>query len=274
MICVPRGWRARQVDDALVLAPADASMSATLRYIERRRPVRAIDELMRVDGVPPGFVARTTSAPRWLRTAEGELAVMITCEGAIDGVGVELSYGYVVLDDFYASLTGLALAGTPAIRETVAHVLASDVHVLGWSRRRRYAFAPPVGWHATGDGFFDGCWRRGAACLWAQPALPNQPGLARATLAKLAGGTDRVHARSVSPCESVATTRGLVGEHHRLRLRADDVESHVFFLVDDAFLYAVRVDGDDAVGPALIETIEPIARPRLPVTDAMQFWAE
>lgn len=271
MITVPRGWRANHIADALVLTPPSDSTLGTLRYIEKRRPLRAIDELVRADGMPSGFVARSMSAPRRMLTAEGEHAVLVTCEGRMGGTPAELSFGYVLLDDFYASLTGIALGDPPAMRAVMTQMLVSDVHVLGWSRRRRYSFAPPAGWCATGDTFeHPGT----SARIFVGPALPVQAGLVNATLDKLVGGIDRLPARSMRPRERISTRHGLTGDHHRLRLRGDGVASDVFFLVDDAFMYSVRVDGDAKVGQTLVDTIEPIARPRPPQTDVFRFWAE
>jgi hypothetical protein len=288
MIAAPPGWTAERDEQGLVLLPAQGPADRIIRYVERLRPVRRARELVRAAGVPRGFVTDEVGAPRRLTTREGEPAALVLVAGRLEGRATLLSFGFVFLDDYYARVTGAAAVDARGreLAATVEALVISDTHALGRLRRRRYVYAPPLGWQGTGD-LFDARWYppdypRNAARILVAAATPWTAGLAEASLARLAGGRAAL-AGLADARATLATRRGLVGERLQLRL-TPDLETHVALLRDAAMFYAVRLD-TPAAGAAvnlellhdLVESIEPLAEAQAiqgAELDAAAQWAE
>jgi hypothetical protein len=285
MITPPGGWTVHRRGDELVLAAA--GRRATLRYVERLRPLARIAELVAAARRPAGFHPDGFEPVRTLVTHEGEYASLVFVSGRLGARPVELGYGFVLLDDHYARLTSLAAGeDAAAVRLLVEELLVNDTHLLGRVRRRRYAYASPPGWQPVSDVFATTWYRqepgvRSRICI--APALPRHPGVVARTLAKLIRGIERLRRVEVAPVRTVRTPT-LSGNRWHLRdVAATGLDSHVLFLQDRSFLYPARLDAPPGAHAeldqfeTLVQSIEPIpagARvPRATHTLAAQ-WAE
>jgi hypothetical protein len=262
MITPPDGWIVERTEDGVMLAAPEGPEHGLMRYAERRRPIRRASELARAAHVPAGFAQAAITAPRRLTTSEGEHAALVVRTGTLGDVAVQVFHGCVFLDDYYASLDGVARVGAGMI-ETVEQLLVGDLHLLGRERRRRYLYEPPRGWQGTGDDFVARWYPldhpRNPARIFVNPALPASRELARAIVDKVAAGA------SVA---AFTSRHGLDGEHYQLG------DTHLMFLTDDRFLYGVRADFDVAAGRALVDSIEPVPRPQRGELGGLTFWAE
>jgi hypothetical protein len=258
VITPPPGWTVESSDEGLLVCAPEGAERALLRYIERRRPIAPARELLLNAPMPAGFVIQTTSNPKHVVTAEGEHAAIVTRTGTLAGRGYVLVYGYVFLDDYFASLEGMCV---PELVATVEELVIGDVHLLGRVRRRRFNYAAPHGWSASYD-LFETRWLSpdGLGQLWVNPALPLVPGLVRNML-------DRLDIADHNP-EKFTTTHGLPCERY---LRGDSV---YFFATDQDFLYSVRADHAPHDGAALVESIEPVPRGARASGEGLSHWAD
>jgi hypothetical protein len=263
VITPPPGWTVERAGDGILLCPPEGAERALLRYVERRRPNQRAIDLAEAGPVPTGFMIDATDAPKPKRlvTAEGEHAALVTRIGSLAGHGYVLVYGYVFLDDYFSSLEGMCV---PELVATVEELVLGDVHLLGRVRRRRFNYSPPPGWKPTAD-LFETRWSPpgaidGSACIFVNPALPLLPGLVRGIL-------DRFNAAHITPARFV-TKHGLPGEHYAVG------DLHLFFLIDQDFLYSVRADLDAEEGRALVESIEPVPRTQRASGEGLHYWAD
>lgn len=258
MITPPAGWTVERQGDGILLAPPEGPERALLRYIERRRPNQRAIDLARAGPVPTGFIMGETSAPKRLVTAEGEHAALVVRTGTLHNSAYALVYGYVFLDDYFSSLEGMCV---PELVATVEEMLLGDVHLLGRVRRRRFNYAPPPGWEVDAD-LFETRWRGPdrESCIYVNPALPLLPGLVRGIL-------DRFGAAHITP-ERFTTRNGLAAEHYVIG------DTHLFFCIDQDFLYSVRADRYVDEGRALVDSIEPVPRAQQASGEGLHYWAD
>ncbi len=251
MITPPPGWTAERADDGLLLCPPEGGERALLRYVERRRPIHRALELALAGPSPTGFVFAETSAPKRLVTAEGEHAALVVRTGTLAGRGYVCVYGYVFLDDYFSSLEGLCVPELVAICE---ELVIGDVHLLGRVRRRRFNYAPPPGWSATSDVF---------EAKWLPPEAPANSAVIYVNPALL----DRLDVAEQQP-ERFTSKHGLAGERYT---RGD---THIYFLLDQDFLYSLRADHAPYEARALADSIEPVPRTQRASGEGLHYWAD
>jgi hypothetical protein len=276
MFGIPARWTAVSTTTGTLLTPPGGAAIGSITYLERNRPLAEVDALIAGLGMPAGFVA--AGAPRQVAgvTTEGELTEQVSLTGTLAGVDVELTFGFVLLDDYYAALVGIAhgIANHALIRDTIARLLVLDVHLLGAIRRRWYRHAAPVGWAAERGLFHATFTAPSGARIRLAAAVPAQPGLEAIMLAKTAPGAE------IAPPAAIATVAGLTGQLHRRAHAGHDVL--IAFLDDGRFAYAVRFDGaaagpDRAAFDALVSSIAPVPVPGTPArvrsADLFGHWA-
>lgn len=259
MISIPAGWTATAVAKGLLLTPPGGA-TGSIQYVERKRPLEDVDAMIAALGAPEGFVASGAPARERGATAEGELAELVVTTGVLAGVEVQLCFGFVLLDDYYARLTSIAYgaASHAMIRDTLRALLVGDAHMLGRLRRRWYRYATPPGW-AHARELFAATLTTAGARVALVAALPTQPELESVTLTRLMPDAHRAVPRAMR------TPAGLVGRMYRRA--AGDRLTLVAFLEDAQFAYVARFEGP-AEGPAeadfdaLLTSIRPLAPSR------------
>jgi hypothetical protein len=272
MIAIAAGWTAQRRDDGLVLTRPGG---ATFRYTERLAPLASPRELVRAAGCPRGFVPRAFGATERLVTDEGEYGALVRVSGQVAGDDVELSFGFVFLDDHYAQLVGMATAAAMApdeLHETTRRLTSGDTHILGAVRRRRFLYQAPAGWRSR-DGLFDTTWHhpgypRHAVWMHVNPAVPDQPRLEERTIEKILG-SDLSAAFSAPAPMPVLNRHRLGGRVWHLPAAAtkDRLHQQLAVLRDGTWLYLVRLftaepasAEDTATFAALVDSIEPLPR--------------
>jgi hypothetical protein len=271
MISPAPGWTVVSCDGGLRLEPPEGPQFGVLRYLERVRPIRAMQDVIDSHPVPINWIEHAASPIERLVTDEGEYAAVAWRTGVIDGQPCERSFGVVFADDFYARLTGVCfkVEAFEQFRHHVRDLLRRDCHMLG-VRRRRFVYEPPPGWHGVLGGVFHATWLppespRDSTALLVMPAAPKSPGLGDALLHAVLGGAalDQV----VIAKENITARNCLTG--HVYRLRIGDRETTLAILEDERFTYAIRADSANrdaeaayAALQALVATLEPLPDPQ------------
>jgi hypothetical protein len=253
------------------LRPRADPARAEIRYVERRRPLARVAEL--VERVRLRGWREVDRGPiEALVTDEGEYAAQITLRGTLDGLPVVRSFGFVFFDDFVARLVGLARAPeeAPRLVETVRKLVRLDTHLAGL-RRRRYVYAPPDAalWHGYLMPPFHAyylplTYPSDPSTIAVYPAIPGTgEALVDAVLASGPG----VQRRTLGAPAHLVAASGLSGLWHTLH-----AGQHTWDLVvlgDDRYSYAMmlRTIAQDrerhaAVFQAMARSIEPLPRPR------------
>ena len=254
----------------LIFAPPSGDAGGVIRYDERLRPIASVIDLIKASPPPPGFEPKYADPIQEVVTHEGEYAALAFVEGRMNGAPANLALGFVLLDDYYARVYGVATdaAVLAQIRPIVTELVVHDTHVLGWRRRRRVRYAPPDGWIPQ-QGLFEARWSPAAKAdprtILVGPALPKQLGLADAILAEALGGANPVDVVR-APYVPLATAHGLDGK--RWLLRANGIDSDIVILEDESFVYCARLDTEttdeptkhDVLGP-LVDSIQRIPTP-------------
>jgi len=289
VIAPPQGWSVSSCDGSLVLVPPEGPTLGLLRYLERVRPLRAASAVIAALPAPAGWVERERTPIERLITSEGEYAAFAAISGTIDEQPADRTFGLVFGDDFYARLTGICFdpARFAAFRATVRQLLFLDAHILG-TRRRRFRYTPPAGWHGLAD-LFDATWYpmdhpRRDLVLTVSPAVPLMPGLHEGLIVTTAGTTSIEDGVLIDQPEEIALPLGPHGRRLRLRTRAGR-ETTLVLLEDDVYLYCVRCDCADAhadearrVVDDLLASLEPVPRPGAAGAQAAQImmrsWTE
>jgi hypothetical protein len=288
MITPPDGWWLVRRAGEFVLGPAGSTTPAA-RYRECLRPIGVPIELAAA-GFPPDFSASSIACTRLL-TDEGEHAALVVARGECDARPVELSVGFVILDESYAELRAGPCdpADGPVRRDAITKMIVTDRHFLGPVRRRRFVYEPPAGWHGLG-GRFEATWYphaypRHRASITVGPALPTSAALAEAIVAMVRGDDGVLIGATVD----VGTPRGLIGQMwHLWHAGSPPRATYLTILVDDDFLYPARLDSvgtpeaDLECLHQLLASIEPIPRParrQRPARDderfdALRYWAD
>jgi hypothetical protein len=246
MIAAPAGWTSARHGAAHVYVSPDGPGAASLRYVERLRPLRRATALLAAAGRPAGFEATATSAPIRLATDEGEHAALIVIDGRLAGGPAQLTFGVVALDDHYARLQGLAFGEhIAATRALVEALLRGDRHFLGAVRRRRVVYTPPPGWQGVGDTFtatwFPRDYPRRDQRIYLGPAMPLSQEMVAGTIAAIVGGPAPLEQQVVVESGPAAHPH-LGGERVVLRLPGLETETHVALLADSRFQYLARLD--------------------------------
>ncbi len=283
MVIAPPGWSSQRSGDSRIFLPPQGGDAGAIRYDDRLRPLASGVELSKAAPPPPGFEPLRADAIQEVVTREGEFGVLAFIEGRMNGAPADLALGFVLLDDYYARVYGIATAPEllPRLRAIVAELVVHDTHALGYLRRRRYRYRPPAGWTVE-QGLFEARWRPASAedprAILVGPALPKTPGLADAILADALGGASPADVLR-GPYVALQTPNGLHGR--RWPLRANGIDSDVAILEDDAFVYTVRLDAKsgvprepDVLAP-LLDSIQPIPKPAPePAGTPFANWAE
>jgi hypothetical protein len=225
MIPTPMGWRICDGEADLTLVPADGSRGGSIRYHERLRPLRSLDEVVR------GLVgsASATSQSRPFTTGEGE-------QGTIVVVG-QRTIAYLPVDDFYALTIGTAVA--PSVIEALAR---RDRHHLT-TRLRPLALEAPAGWAARTRGRIRSFHAPdGELELVAPPAeAVTAPGAFDAVLATHLGALPGARVLAAGPLDRA----GAQARIHELRCARADGTAHVRYLAtlrDARYLYSLFLD--------------------------------
>jgi hypothetical protein len=282
VLVAPPGWTAQRSSESLILLPPQGGDADAIRYDERLRPIASVIDLIKTAVPPPGFEPLRADPIQEVVTYEGEYGALVFIEGRMHGATADIAIGFVLLDDYYARIFGIAIDPVllQRLRAIVAELVVHDTHVLGRLRRRRVRYTPPAGWTAQ-QALFEARWRPAAAddprSILVGPALPKQQGLTNAILAEaLAGAKPEDVLRG--PYVPLATAHGLHGR--RWLLRANGIDSDVVILEDDSFVYCARLDTKtgapaqhDVLGP-LVDSIQPIPLPRPSPTTPFANWAE
>ena len=171
MIPLVPGWSMVARNGGFTLTPKDGAACGAIRYEERLRPLLPVPSLLSVaQARDPRFRVSRARAPELLTTHEGEYAALVVIDGSLEGLAtpVQRSIGYVFGDDYYARVAGLALRPDQFSRfeDQVRKLVLADSHYLGL-RRRRFLFAPPVGYF--------GCERSVLHAYYYGPAYPRDP---------------------------------------------------------------------------------------------------
>jgi hypothetical protein len=265
----PAHWSSQRVGDTLILAPPSGGAGGVIRYDERVRPIASVIDLIKAAPPPPGFEPLHADPIQEVVTHEGEFGVLAFIEGRINGAPAALALGFVLLDDYYARVYGIATDAELLVRlrAIVADLVVHDTHVLGRLRRRRVRYDPPSGWTPQ-QGLFEARWRPAAAddirSIVVGPALPKQHGLAEAILAEALAGANPVDVVR-APYVPLETAHGLYGK--RWLLHANGIDNDIVILEDDSFVYCARLDTSagepakpDVLGP-LVDSIQRIPKP-------------
>lgn len=274
MIGVPDGWTGHRTPDGLVLVPPGGSERGAIRYVERLRPIRRVVELVRAAELPANLEIATLGAPRRLVTNEGEHAAIITATSKLGAAELALTFGFVFLDDYYARVLGVASdpAAAEMIAATVESLVASDAHLLGYPRRRRFLYDPPAGWQGAGD-LFDTTWYpldypAHTAKIRVCAAVPGRPGVMPSALRALLGRDDFM-AFVAAPADDVTTASGLSGVEWHMRVPGGGAlaEMRAVFVEDDKMLYALQLwshagaSDDYQVFRRVVDSLQPIPKP-------------
>jgi hypothetical protein len=169
MIARITGWTFQAADDHVGLRPKDSPEDAWIRYVERMRPVAAIDELVRRHCAAARLRVNAVHELELTLTHEGEEAAVVALDCDDGGGELWRTVGFVVLDDFYAETVGVTRA--PELRarvaEAVKRLVVGDAHHLA-GRRRLFPYDGPPGWtrHLRGTPLVH---------LWLPPGHPIDP---------------------------------------------------------------------------------------------------
>jgi hypothetical protein len=267
----------------LIFAPPNGGAGGVIRYDERLRPIASVIDLIKAAPPPPGFEPLHAEPIQELVTHEGEFGALVFIEGRLNGARANLALGFVLLDDYYARIYGIATDAELLVRlrAIVSELVVHDTHVLGRLRRRRVRYAPPAGWMPQ-QSLFEARWRPAAAddlrSILVGPALPKQMGLADAILAEALAGANPIDVVR-APYVPLETAHGLQGK--RWLLRANGIDNDIVILEDDSFVYCARLDTKTGEPPKLdvlaplVDSIERIPRPSndLPST-LFAYWSD
>lgn len=180
MISRVGGWSWDVERGAVILTPLDAPGSGAIRYRERLRPIRALEELAAAQ-----VEAAELSDPRVedadaLVTREGEYGAVVNLSGRVDGEPAQLTVAVVIGDDWYAETAGLTREVSQFARfdRQVRELARTDRLHLG-VRRRRFNYTPPAGWRATTPLAMYTTWTspEPGRAIHVYPAVPREHGL-------------------------------------------------------------------------------------------------
>jgi hypothetical protein len=274
MISPLPGWTFEPKQGFVQLRAEAAPAAGFIRYIERLRPSPPLPDLVRahVSQFPRLKVLRLHAAEE-LRTDEGEEAALLRLDGEVDGRPLQITLGYVWVDEFCSETAAVATDAQHYDRfaAAVRQLIHGDQHMMT-QRRRRYRHRGPLGWHSItrestlnlvwlspGD---DGSEMTVAAAL---PSLP-EPSVDTAIACHMASGL-KILRHGETHCPPLS--RGLCGRLWRFEVQFPDGAEGlrwVAALKDASFTYHLHCDARVAQAATtlplfegLLGSIEPIA---------------
>ena len=166
MIARLPGWSWDVRGGGVTLVPPEGRRAGAVRYVERLRPLRPVDAILRDKaGDTPGV---TFGPIEPVVTAEGEYAAVVDVHGTMNGAPVQRTMGYVFADDWYSEVAVLALQPDQFARfAKIGRDVVRQVRLMLGVRRRRYVYRPPAGWH--------GYERLPQFVSWFSPRYPADP---------------------------------------------------------------------------------------------------
>jgi hypothetical protein len=227
------GWHREELVGGLVVMTAGP---AKIRYAERAREVRPLDELVSsIVRIERDFSVTWISRPETLWTDEGETAALVTVEGNVAGVPARIEIAIVFADDFVDLVVGRSTSALvfAELSRAVRTLALGDVLALG-VRPRRPIYDGPEAWQ---------CVERGLRADWLNPSFPDDP----ATISVWPATPDTTidakatDAGSAYVVEPVATRHGLVGARWRAEL-VPGILREVFVIHHGSHTFAVRLD--------------------------------
>lgn len=287
MIARIPGWSWHVRGGGVTLTPPGGRAVGSIRYRERRAPIRPILDIIAAKGPSPG--GRRSAIER-LVTAEGEYAAVVDLVHPLAGIEVQRTIGVVYADDWYSSISGLARDPEHFERFSalVRQLTASDRLMLGGHRRRRFVYSPPTGWNGWSPlplvtTWFAPGYPRSRTSLTVYPALPVSPNTA-AALSSIPVGPPRpaeiVEPRAAPIDIESGELAGRQWEFVARDARGLFVRA-VAILASDRHHYVVHLDAVEAqldegqrALAALIASIEPlpVAGDLAPTTDVFDHW--
>jgi hypothetical protein len=147
------GWTFECSADFVFLRPVDDPAAGMIRYRERACPSAPLAQLVCRRLASSALRPVKVHAPEELRTDEGEFAAVVSIDCERDGERMQLTYGCVWVDDFYAETASLAVHAEmyPAFRESVRKLVTADTHMMA-KRRRRFRYDAPATWQRVSRG--------------------------------------------------------------------------------------------------------------------------
>jgi hypothetical protein len=279
MIPMLTGWRTEILPRGAAFTHPEGQEVGAIFYRERVQPLLRAGAILRgILGQLPGFVAEETGRSERLVTHDGEHGVLVTVTGTQHGLPAQRDFGFVFGDCFFSSVGGLCLRRELRAEFTalVRELCRRDVHALG-VRRRRFWYAPPVGWQPLGHGL---------ATEWLAPDYPRShttlmvyPANPIALLGKVSlASTGAALAESghlieeQGQPETVTSQLGLSGQRQELRGKTGagaTLLRDTVVLADGRYTYAIELTSGDPDGwsssrallTTLVESIEPVPPP-------------
>lgn len=275
-------WRLDHRADGFTLTPPTGRAGGGIRVHERRRPLTTMRGLIAgIMTAPPFSDARPGRIER-LDTREGELAALVTLEGA----GYQRTVGAIFADDFYTTIDGVTTRPEAfarfgdAIRElTLRHSLG-----LGERRTRRYRHQPPARWTYRPRGLA-AVWRLpgGGAEIVVHPARPHGAGGPTVMDQRRLAGFRRLGLEEPTPLATARLTGGSFRMSGTRAGRPEPIDVVVVALADDRFDYVLELEHtpEAAVEAGLaftriVTSVEPVPRPAADLGASTQavFWTE
>jgi hypothetical protein len=279
MIDALPGWSWERRGESTILAPTEDRGAGRIHYLERNRPLRRVSDLVTEFEKDWRFRITQVGQPERLTTNEGEPAVIVTIDGLLLEAPVQRTVGYVVTDDFYSRIDGLAFQSEAygRIARTVRTLTQTDTFALGYVRRRRFYYEPPSGWHGLASTtlhtyFYPIDYPRNRSTITVAPAYPMPTGTPE--FLKVIPDL-QIEPGSVFVIEQKTET-GSVKNRHSLtgisweisgRYSTTEVLRDVVVLEDARFIYAVYLESprehrerNMAILTAIIDSIEPVPR--------------
>jgi len=270
VIHLPERWIAETAIDTVVYANPERTIQ--VRYRMRVAPLRRVQSVVDEALASVSAWHTTTVAPRErFVTHEGEYAFAVACEGTWLGQPARRLVGIAYADDYMNTLDSISLgAGPPDPRP---RVLLHSVSMHLGTRRRRYFYASPPGWHGHATGlvthWFPAQFPARPATIVVYPANPTHEepqAVFDAVIAhQQAMGAELT---SLASPDKIVSKFGLEGQHWRVVVatpRGPQVHRDLVVFVRRSYTYALQLDtaraSDDdarAVFLSLAATVEPV----------------
>jgi hypothetical protein len=259
------GWEVREA--GILLTPPKSHGGASIRYVERMRPLRHLLDVVASLPLPPGYVHEETSAIEPYTTDEGEYGALVKLRGQVEGRPLHRVIACTYVDDFHSLVGGVARDPglAPLVEQATRDLALADRHGFGL-RRRRYLHARPRGWRGTLLAPYLAIYvtREPGSVLHVLPAAPlGEEEVVRSLFSSMGVRPDEV----LPDPETLAVAEGLTGKVWELPV-ADKLVL-VAALADDRYAYPMTMSTTLALRPtamaALAEvtgSVSPLPRPR------------